>query len=150
MKMKKLLVTVATVALLTMGGTSAFALSGWGDTQATAEYFPLGYGLGSTIENPFDSEWTYYYNDTGKTIGIRATLGSPSTLNYDFFYLTYDASGEQTSLILARDTGVGGTDTAEIVLRPGEKVYFNVIGHDATQYSPSAIYGFDLKLIAEQ
>ena len=50
-------------------------------------------------------------------------------------------------LMLAPDNGVGGTDQVDIILRPGEKVYFNVIGHDSTQHHPTARYSFNLQLI---
>ncbi|MFJ7697850.1 hypothetical protein [Lysinibacillus fusiformis] len=147
MKLKKIFfILFVSTGLMTVS-QSAFAEIGWGDTQSTAVLIPPGYGYGSTIENSFDSEWTYYYNDTGKSLVLRPILESPSGLNYDFFFLTYKANGEQDMLMLATDNGAGGTDKVDIILRPGEKVYFNVIGHDSTQNDPTARYSFDLKLI---
>ncbi|MEB2300886.1 hypothetical protein LAV72_14800 [Lysinibacillus xylanilyticus] len=147
MKLKKMFFILLVSASLMTVSQSAFAEVGWGDTQGTAEMIPPGYGYGSTIEGAFDSEWTYYYNDTGKSLVLRPILQSPSGLNYDFFYLTYKADGEQDMLMLASDNGAGETDQIDLILRPGEKVYFNVIGHDSTQNDPTARYSFDLKLI---
>lgn len=147
MKTKKMFAVFIALILSLSIVPSAFAQYGFGDTRSEAELIPPGYGYGSTIESGSDGEWTFYQNLTGKTLVVRPILKSPDGLNYDFLYLHYLSNGQQDMLIAARDNGAGAIDTADIILRPGETVYFNVFWNDSSLRDPSARYSFNLQLI---
>ncbi|GAA3401960.1 hypothetical protein ACFFNY_35125 [Paenibacillus hodogayensis] len=139
MKMKKKLAALALAGALTItSASSAFALSGWADTKATAQPLTLGSSTFQVLSSGADEDWYSYTNTTGSSINLVLELYSPSGLNYDYDYTMSFIPGY---VFPVGDLGPGAVDAAAIGSLPaGETVWFRVHGHTPSDYNPAVAY----------
>ena len=145
-KFKKLsIMTLLTVFLLSLGGSSVFAKYGWGDTINDPIILYNSYTNISEVSLPIDSTSDYDFylidNRNGSSyLGHSVSLKSPAGLNYDMQYITVDSSGNILSVDNGYDTGAGGTDARGASVAPGHALYVKVFSHGAYDYDSNQNY----------
>ena len=139
MKLKKKLATLLLTGALTLSvASSAFALSGWADTQATAITLQPGVSVFQPISDSTDVDWYSWTNNTGSMKSLVLELFSPSGLNYDYDYIM---PKHPTIFFQAGDQGPGQVDAAGISgIDPGETIYFRVRGHTPSDFNSRVAY----------
>lgn len=138
MNLKKKLSSLALAGMLTLASaSSSFALSGWADTEATAQPLTLGSSTFQVLSNGTDEDWYTFTNTTSSSLNIVLELYSPSGLNYDYDYRMSLVPGY---VFPVGDMGPGGVDAAAIGLPSGHTVWFRVKGHTPSDYNPAVAY----------
>ncbi|RJX41096.1 hypothetical protein D3P09_03575 [Paenibacillus pinisoli] len=140
---KKLIIGVMALVMSLAGATSAFAYDGWADSLPTAYQLqaPI-FGVSTFIDSPADVDWFSWTNDSGTAKAVTGTLTSPSGKNYDLIMVAFNNGTPIT--VPAIDNGVGNNDEGTASLEPGETIYFQVRGHDITQFSSTETYIFSI------
>lgn len=141
---KNMFVGMLALVMSLVGATSVSAYDGWADSLPTAYQLQAPIlGISTYIDSPADVDWFSWTNNTGSNKSISATLISPSGKNYDLVMVVFWGGSPVT--VAVSDNGVGNSDQGGAsTIEPGETIYFQVRGHDLTQYSTTQTYHFSI------
>ncbi|MFF2887864.1 hypothetical protein [Paenibacillus sp. NPDC057967] len=138
---KKLIIGVMALVMSLAGATSAFAYDGWADSLPTAYQLQAPIlGISTYIDSPADVDWFSWTNNTGSRKSFEGKLISPNGKNYDLVMVVFYNGTPIT--VPVSDNGVGNSDQGGGSADPGETIYFQVRGHDLTQFSSTQTYNF--------
>lgn len=140
---KKLMVGLLASTML-LGSSSAFAYDGWADSLPDAYSLngPIS-GVSTTINSSADVDW-FKWTAPSSGGGVSFNLQSPVGLNYDF-HVIYTPDGVNFySLGSPSDNGASAVDSFGTFYYPGETFYIQVRGQTGSDYSPTALYTFNV------
>lgn len=140
MKAKKLLATLSTVALLTMGATSASAAWDFGDTMDTAMVLYKDGATGGAylpIDHYNDNDFYVVDNTNGyNSFNFAVSMTPPPSIDLDMQMIRVDANGQITDTSMSDYGREGEREMVGTSVQPGEKVYFRVMSHGYSDYGP--------------
>lgn len=144
-RIKLSIMSLLTVCLMALGGGSAFAAYGWGDTMNSAiSLYTPGSGnssAGVPLHHYNDNDWYVINNaDGAESFWFQVILYPPSGINLDMQIVYTDANDNITKTTLVNHNGPGEGEAIGTSIKAHSKIYVRVMSAGYNDYDPDRAY----------